>query len=245
MRPGHRSRLSTMAARRPLRRPGEVRTDRELLERGRLRPHVSATARWRQHSGEGANPTNRITDAPGRQAEIVFAEELQPAHPSDLHRMVGRNVPGIEAGSTHPLVTALAQYPMQGQILRMIFDQNEARPPMVEVEAIENRDLEALHVDRHEIEWVRGLGVVEDVVKGLDGDRDRALMLQSGDYQAGVERRIAPAQMQLHRPLDVGTPRARAFIDPCAPFAPQLRRHVGPRLDQDSRPADYFQVPGL
>jgi hypothetical protein len=128
-----------------------------------------------------------VAHPPDRHAEIVFTHELKPSEPPDLHREIGRHIPSVKIGSSDPFIAALPQQPVQPQVQHVILDQQQPRPPTVEIESFQDLDLVTFDVDRHEIDGPRHFQLGQDIVERPDRHRHRPLRTQTGDHQPFVQ----------------------------------------------------------
>src|SRR5689334_686844 len=64
--------------------------------------------------------TLALAEHPKRDAEIVFAEELEPAGETDPVRRVGRDIPAVDPGAADPAIAALHQVPVDAQVQHQV-----------------------------------------------------------------------------------------------------------------------------
>ena len=146
----------------------------------------------------GAQPPQPVAHPPGRQAQIVLADELQAADPAHPHRVVVRDIPAIEIDALHPLLAEALRQPMQVQIEHVILDHQQPRAPTLQVEAREHVDLMPVDINRNQVDRRGDVGFDQDIVEGADRNRDGALGLEPGDHELIIERGMPAREMQRH-----------------------------------------------
>src|SRR5262249_17443006 len=84
------------------------------------------------------------------------------------------------------------------EIADMVFNQNELRPPVLQVKTTEDFKLMSFHVDGHELEFLRSECLREDVIKRAHGNFDRALRLRTRRHTIAIKRRERTGDMKAH-----------------------------------------------
>ena len=87
-----------------------------------------------------------------RQAEIVLPQILPFAEPADGRDRCGRRKPRVKAGPAKQRIAMGFHITMELEIERMVLNQQECWPPMLQVETCEHCKLMPFDINRHEVD---------------------------------------------------------------------------------------------